>query len=114
MHGPTEVLERYLALPTRLIRAESLSRDGHTVCLKLESELPTGSFKVRGALYSLAVRLQEGPVREVVAASTGNHGAAVAWAAGKLGTRARIFVPAGANPAKTGKIRALGATLTEG
>lgn len=81
--------------------------------LKLESELPTGSFKVRGALYALAERVERGTIDEVVAASTGNHGAAVAWAARTLGTRARIFVPHNANPAKIGKIRALGARLEE-
>ena len=113
MNGIPELLGRHLPLPTRLIRAESLSRDGQHVWLKLESELPTGSFKVRGALYSLAARLEQGPVAEVVAASTGNHGAAVAWAAGKLNLRARIFVPSGANPSKTGKIRTLGGALTE-
>ncbi|HMC57356.1 MAG TPA: pyridoxal-phosphate dependent enzyme [Gemmatimonadaceae bacterium] len=113
MQAPADFLRQHLELPTRLIRAESLSRDGHAVWLKLESELPTGSFKVRGASYALAIRMEQGPVREVVAASTGNHGAAVAWAAKTLGTGARIFVPHGANPAKTGKIQALGAALTE-
>jgi len=113
MSDPTDILAKHLELPTRLIRSDSLSRHGQNVWLKLESELPTGSFKVRGALYSLARRLEQGRIAEAVAASTGNHGAAVAWAAKRLGTGARIFVPAGANPAKTGKIRALGAELSE-
>src|SRR5947207_1036107 len=59
--------------------APSLTRDdGASVYLKLESELPTGSFKVRGALYALHAEIARRPVAEVVASSTGNHGAAVA------------------------------------
>jgi threonine dehydratase len=113
MPEASAVLADHLDLPTRLVRSDSLSRDGRNVWLKLESELPTGSFKVRGALYSLARRLEQGRIDEVVAASTGNHGAAVAWAAKRLGVRARIFVPSAANPAKTGKIRAQGGELSE-
>ena len=100
--------------PTRLVRSTALSsRIGADVHLKLECELPTGSFKVRGAYFALSQRRQRGPVGEVVAASTGNHGAAVAWAAKELGIAAQVFVPAGANAAKTARIRALGARLTE-
>ena len=101
-------------LPTRLVRSASLSeRAGSDVYLKLELELPTGSFKVRGALHALTKQCERAPVGEVVAASTGNHGAAVAWAARALGVRAQIFVPVGANAAKTARIKSLGATLTE-
>jgi threonine dehydratase len=99
---------------TRLIRSPKLSEQlGVETHLKIESELPTGSFKVRGAYYSLWKQHQSAPVSEVVAASTGNHGAAVAWAARELGIKARIFVPVGANAVKTGRIKSLGATLTE-
>jgi len=80
---------------------------------KLESELPTGSFKVRGAYYALWTYAREGGVSEVVAASTGNHGAAVAWAARELGMSAQVFVPVGANAVKTARIKSLGARLTE-
>src|SRR5690242_16301608 len=67
---------------SRLVRADSLSRHvGSDVYLKLESELPTGSFKVRGAVHALTKRCAAEPIAEVVAASTGNHGAAVAYAA---------------------------------
>jgi threonine dehydratase len=106
------LLAPYIA-PTRLVRADSLGGDGHDVFLKLESELPTGSFKIRGALYSLTVRLEAGGVGEVVAASTGNHGAAVAYAARRLGVPATIFLPARANPVKTARIRELGGRLVE-
>jgi threonine dehydratase len=99
---------------TRLIAAPYLSgRAGRRVWLKLEAELPTGSFKVRGALWALATRLKRGSVEEVIASSTGNHGAAVAWAAKLLGVRARIFLPAGCNPVKRGRIASLGTEIVE-
>ena len=107
-------LVRSLFPPTRLVRSPELSRTlGTDVHLKLECELPTGSFKVRGAYVALRAATERGDVREVVAASTGNHGAAVAWAARALGIAARIFVPVGANRTKTTRIESLGARLSE-
>src|SRR5258706_8824940 len=100
--------------PTRLVPAPSLGAPDRTVYLKLESELPTGSFKVRGALYSLSVNLERHALTEVVAASTGNHGAAVAYAARLLGVRATIFVPERPNPVKAARILDVGAQLVEG
>ena len=106
-------LAKYFAV-TRLMAAPFLSeRTGKRVYLKLETELPTGSFKVRGALYALATRLKKGAVEEVIASSTGNHGAAVAYAAKLLDVKARIFLPAGCNPVKRGRIAALGAEIVE-
>ena len=99
--------------PTPIARAASLSSPTHDTFLKIETGLPTGSFKVRGALYALSVNLAARAVREVVCASTGNHGAAVAWAAQLLGIRATIFLPVNPNPVKAGRIRALGARLVE-
>src|ERR1041385_6375748 len=108
-----QFLERHFA-PTRLIMAPSLTRgDGAGVYLKVESELPTGSFKVRGALHALHAEMARRPVAEVVASSTGNHGAAVAWAAKSIGIPAKIFLPSGANPAKQSRIRALGCEIAE-
>ncbi|MGB2590369.1 MAG: threonine/serine dehydratase [Candidatus Acidiferrum sp.] len=99
---------------TRLVGAPFLSeRTGKRVYLKLETELPTGSFKVRGALYALAQRLKKGAIEEVIASSTGNHGAAVAYAGNLLGVAARIFLPAGCNPVKHARIAALGAKIVE-
>jgi [ribosomal protein S5]-alanine N-acetyltransferase len=100
--------------PTPLVRAESLSKAWRDVYLKNETLLPTGSFKVRGAIYALSANLARGPLREVIAASTGNHGAAVAYAAQRLEIQARIFLPANPNPVKATRIRELGATLVEG
>ena len=96
------------------MRAVSLGTAHRDVYLKLESELPTASFKVRGAVYALSVNAATRPLSEVVAASTGNHGAAVAHAARLLGIRATIFLPAAPNPAKTERIRELGARIVEG
>ncbi len=100
--------------PTRLIEAKAVSRAvGKRVHLKLEMELPTGSFKVRGATWALAEKLRTQTVREVVASSTGNHGAAVAYAAQKLGVKATIFLPEKNNPVKRARIAALGAAIVE-
>jgi threonine dehydratase len=100
--------------PTRLLPAPSLTAlAGRPVLLKLESDLPTGSFKVRGALYALWCQMQARPVSEVVASSTGNHGAAVAYAARHLGVRATIVLPCGANPVKRQRIADLGARIVE-
>jgi threonine dehydratase len=99
--------------PTRIARAASLSSPGHDVFLKIETELPTGSFKVRGAIYALSVNLARGAIAEVVCASTGNHGAAVAFAAQRLGVAATIFLPDRPNPVKAARIRELGARLVE-
>lgn len=108
-----EFLARYFK-PTRLVEAASLKKNAaQKVFLKLECELPTGSFKVRGALYALHANLQRGEVKEVVASSTGNHGAAVAYAAQMLGVKAKIFLPAKNNPVKREKIAQLGAEIME-
>lgn len=106
-----DVLARYLS-PTRLVRARAAGgRGGPEVHLKLESEQPTGSFKVRGAIHALSRAVRRGRITEVVASSTGNHGAAVAYAAGLLGVQATVFLPRDANPVKTARIAELGARI---
>jgi len=108
-----EFLRNHLPV-TRLIPAPSISRlIFANAFLKLESELPTGSFKPRGALYALWYTLSRRRVNEVVASSTGNHGAAVAYAAKLLGVKARIFLPENANAVKRAKIAGLGAEIVE-
>ncbi len=77
--------------------------------VKLEQLQHSGSFKARGAFTNLLRR--EIPAAGVVAASGGNHGAAVAYAAGILGVPARIFVPEVSSAAKTSRIRSYGADL---
>ena len=108
-----ELLRRYLR-PTRLVRAERLGRDSDSqIFLKLETDLPTGSFKPRGALYALMKNLDLRPLKGVVAASTGNHGAAVAYAARLSQLPATIFLPTSPNPIKRARIVSLGATVKE-
>ncbi len=83
---------------------------GYPVEMKLEQMQHTGSFKARGAFNTMLSM----PVPEagLVAASGGNHGAAVAFAARALGHKAHIFVPEMAGPSKIGLIRGIGAELT--
>ena len=85
---------------------------GVRLTLKLELHQHAGSFKTRGAFTNLLAR----PVPEagVVAASGGNHGVAVAYAAMTLGVPATVFVPTISSPAKIGQIRSYGATLVVG
>ena len=77
--------------------------------LKLEHLQHTGSFKARGAFANLLLR--EIPAAGVVAASGGNHGVAVAYAARAVNVPARIFVPTVSSPAKIARIRGYGAGL---
>jgi len=82
---------------------------GHQMALKFEHVQHTGSFKPRGAFNTLLSG--DVPAAGVVAASGGNHGAAVAFAAAHLGHLARIYVPEMAGPAKIALIERAGADL---
>lgn len=79
---------------------------------KLELFQHAGSFKTRGAFANLLLR--QVPPAGIVAASGGNHGAAVAYAAMKRGVKAKIFVPSISSPAKIQRIRGYGADLAVG
>ena len=105
-----QLLAKYFP-PTPLVKAPSLSSASAEVYLKIETGLPTGSFKPRGAIYALAKNLQRRHIDEVTASSTGNHGAATAFAARTLGVSATIFLPEQANPVKRRKIEDLGARI---
>jgi threonine dehydratase len=83
--------------------------DSIPLIFKLELLQHSGSFKARGAFANLVLR--KIPQAGVVAASGGNHGAAVAFAAMKLGVPAKIFVPTVASPEKIARIRGYGAEL---
>jgi threonine dehydratase len=101
---------RGIAMETPLYVSETFSRrSGREVLLKAENLQRTGAFKVRGAVNKLTTL--SAPEREagVVAASAGNHGQAVAWAARALGLRARIYVPQDAPMAKVEACRNYGA-----
>jgi threonine dehydratase len=108
-----ELLRRFL-MPTRLVPANRIGRETDTrIYLKLETDLPTGSFKPRGAIYALMKTLQRRSIKGVVAASTGNHGAAVAYAARLAKLPATIILPQSPNPIKRARIVALGAKIEE-
>jgi threonine dehydratase len=83
-----------------------------SLTFKLELLQHAGSFKARGAFANLLTR--EIPAAGVVAASGGNHGAAVAYASRQLGVPATIFVPTTSSPSKIDRIRACGAALNIG
>jgi threonine dehydratase len=89
--------------------AADFGLDPRPLVLKLELMQHTGSFKTRGAFSNLLTR--DVPAAGVVAASGGNHGVAVAYAARKTGKPARIFVPTVSSPAKMERIRSYGADL---
>lgn len=95
--------------PVMEVDAADFGLSGGPLVLKLELFQHTGSFKPRGALASLLSRPV--PAAGVVAASGGNHGLAVAFAARKLGVPARIFVPSVSAATKRERIRELGAEL---
>jgi threonine dehydratase len=95
---------------TPLYVSETFSRlCGSEVRLKAENLQRTGSFKIRGAVNKLATLSPAEREAGVVAASAGNHGQAVAWAARELGIRARIYVPLDAPMAKVEACRNYGA-----
>lgn len=94
--------------------AESLALGelaGGTALVKLENLQHTGSFKVRGALSALLGLSPAERSRGVVAASSGNHGAALAFGARALGAQALVFVPEDASPVKVAAMRRLGAQV---
>ena len=95
--------------PVLEINAAELGLSPFALALKLELLQHTGSFKARGAFASLLG--EPIPNAGVAAASGGNHGAAVAFAAQALNHKARIFVPTISSPAKIDRIRSYGADL---
>lgn len=93
---------------TPLLPSPHLSElTGASVFLKLENRQITGSFKLRGATNKLLSLSEDERNRGVIAASTGNHGLAVAHAAARLGVDATIFMPESASPRKVAKLREL-------
>jgi threonine dehydratase len=113
------IARTYDAIRPHVRRTPTISLDGADLglavgplTLKLELMQHAGSFKTRGAFANLLARRV--PATGVVAASGGNHGAAVAYAAMRLGHKARIFVPTISSPAKVARIRAYGADLAIG
>ncbi|MER8518132.1 threonine/serine dehydratase [Mesorhizobium sp. M0644] len=123
LHGHTITRERIAAIEPRIrpfvrhtpvlrVDMADFGRPPLPVDLKLECLQHSGSFKARGAFTNLLERPV--PAAGVVAASGGNHGAAVAYAAMQLGHKATIFVPEVSPQAKLDRIRGYGAELIVG
>ncbi len=106
-----QVVNRFLA-PTPLLRPPALAeRLGCDLFVKCENLQPTGAFKVRGGITMMSRLSEAERARGVVAASTGNHGQSVAYAARLFDVTARIVVPQGANPGKVAAMRGMGAEV---
>lgn len=107
----SEVSETWARIRPFVHRTPVMTSDlfGMPIEFKLEQLQHTGSFKARGAMNS--VLSMDVPAAGLVAASGGNHGAAVAWAAAQRRHNARIYVPELAGPSKINLIRGLGADL---
>lgn len=100
------VAQRLPATP--VLPSPALSeRAGRPVLLKCETQQPTGSFKVRGALARLGALSPEERARGVVAASAGNHALGIAWAARQLGVPALVVLPRSAPRVKVAALREL-------
>jgi threonine dehydratase len=98
-----------VARETPLYRSETFSRlSGRATFLKAENLQRTGSFKIRGAFNTISSLEEQQRVAGVVAASAGNHGQAVAWAAREAGIAATIFMPEDAPMAKVEATRSYG------
>jgi len=98
--------------PTPLYRYPALDAvTGVQVWVKHENHQPVGAFKVRGGVNLVSQLTEDERRRGVIAASTGNHGLSVAYAADLFGVRAVICMPERANPVKVESMRALGAEV---
>ena len=101
-----------VARVTPVYRSETLSRlIGREIHLKAENLQRTGSFKIRGAYNRISLLSPEERAAGVVAASAGNHGQSVAWAAREVGARARVYMPQDAPMAKVDATRHYGAEV---
>ena len=99
-----------IARVTPVYGTETLSRIiGREVALKAENLQRTGSFKIRGAVNKIATLTESEKRSGVIAASAGNHGQAVAWAAREAGVKATVFVPQDAPMAKVEPTKNYGA-----
>jgi threonine dehydratase len=95
---------------TPLEQAADCLAQGRWLLLKREDRHELGAFKWRGALPTLE-RFRADGTESVVTASTGNHGAATAWAAARMGMKAVVFAPEDSSRAKVGRLSELGAEL---
>jgi len=114
LDSTAKFLRTILPETPQLIWPRLSERLGAEAWVKHENHLPTGAFKVRGGLVYLEhLRHQSKEAPGVMAATRGNHGQSIAFAARRLGLRAVIVVPEGNGREKNAAIRALGAELIE-
>ncbi len=104
-------LRRHISPTPTLEHPQLDTQLGAQTWIKLENTLPTGAFKIRGALTLLEAL--PAIVDTIVAPTRGNHGQALAWASRRLGRRCHLFVPRGNDRGKNAAMRALGAELHE-
>ena len=111
MFAAQKVIRQFLE-PTLLTDYPALNDlAGMRVLIKHENHQPVGAFKVRGGLYLMSQLSREEREHGVIAASTGNHGQSIAYAARRFDVPAIIGVPVGANQGKVEAMRALGAEV---
>ena len=103
----------YLQTTPTIEATELAAAIGCRVVLKCENLNPTGAFKVRGGINLLAALAPSERMRGVAAASTGNHGQSIAYAARLFACPATIFMPEAANPLKVAATEALGAKVVQ-
>ena len=88
-------------------------RAGAEVWVKHENHTPIGAFKVRGGLVYMDALKRQGGTKRVLAATRGNHGQSIAFAAARAGLKSTIVVPEGNSPGKNAAMKAFGAELIE-
>ena len=105
------VIAKHLPRTPLLSSSALAKRLGCEAYVKCENTLPTGAFKVRGGVNLISRLSDEEKRRGVIAASTGNHGQSVAYAASLFGVKALIGMPLGANPDKVEATKSFGAKV---
>lgn len=109
-----ELIYRVLPPTAQYAWPQLQRRAGCTVWVKHENHTPTGAFKVRGGILYLDRLLRRAPgTPGVIAATRGNHGQSIAFAAARAGIPARIYVPVGNSPDQNTSMQSFGATVVE-
>ncbi|MFP5262768.1 MAG: threonine/serine dehydratase [Blastocatellia bacterium] len=110
LYARSQIRPYLLRTPTHMYPAVN-DLVGAEVFIKHENYQPVGAFKVRGGVNLISQLSDEERARGVIAASTGNHGQSISFAAHLFGVRARIVVPEGANPGKVAAMQGFGAEV---
>jgi threonine dehydratase len=110
LYARSQIRPYLLRTPTHMYPAVN-DLVGTEVFIKHENYQPVGAFKVRGGVNLISQLSDEERARGVIAASTGNHGQSISFAAHLFGVRARIVVPEGANPGKVAAMQGFGAEV---